>query len=1179
MKRLLKLSLFLLVIGLLTLVAVSAGVNAQDEAPTPGPEQPTLIPACQLYHLTVDEGVARSCAGSNCRVEGSVDDTSALCIRGIADNSDWFIIDLAPEEADSPLNYINASIVAIGPPGQEEPAECEPWLVGAEEAVVRQCPSSTCTVLGGLPPETWLCARGYGGEYEDWVNMDYSEVSDMGGWLHVSTLKQSTSASAQATVNTPPPPVTPTDTQVPDETTNGSAVVAASPTATQPALLLPATTEAAMPMLPICPTESAVAGVNPFDTDEMLATATLPPIATHTAVPSSQEFTFADEFPYMTMHIVERGETLGSIASRLDSSVEAIRESNALGSNSVILVGQELLIPVREATTEASLAATVAPATQQPAVDPLLNCVTATPTPLLAAPERTLAGGPLLAQDVTLDRLQIDNMILISPQGSTRFRVTLPTDWQPDGRNILYLNTEYFETGNRTTIDGVETFLISQLNISLDGDLISSVRFTEENVGQQTLAIPLPVELINNPDDRNHTFELSMLAEDHCLADTESRIFIRSDQSYIHFEYFEYLPVLDLALYPQPFYTEDLGPERESVVLVLPSDPSANDLEAAAGISAGLGNLTFGDLAVRTVTDNNLTEVDRQSNNLILIGESGSNALIEALYGADVLLTKRDADGEITFNGQSVGDDGVVQLIAHPENRMKAIGVITGQSPEALRKAAQAVSGPPSIMGLGGPLALISETRPPVVHPTGLAITERLTFKDLGYDDITVSGIGLQAADVKFSLPTGVVLTSDAHINLLFNYSDVLAGKSTVTILMNGAPLNSFLLAPINSAAEDRSYALDEVGRYNIRIPITPRSVVPGLNTMTLVVDVDDYDWDCNYPEPLVTWFTAYSESSLVLPHHNEALSTLVPLVGWFPNPFNTLPDLSNVLISLPAEPTAEDYEQTMKFAARLGASTSNGEAFAPIITVGELPADTNLADYHFIVLGRPTTNPFLSDLNDNLPQPFVPGTDELQQVLDNVSYRMPPGYDAGVLQTLHSPWAAENIMLVVTGTSPSGQSYAANALTDELYGQSELQGDVVFVSSNAVSVVDTRTVDDAIEILTAMPELSTESAINAQSPSSQNVAVTVTPGPTATPSPTFTPSMTLTATPLFTPTVAPTLPTVLPTFPPLSPELMQPVEVVQPPWVSVLLTITGVALLLAVVAGLIQLFRGRRQD
>lgn len=75
-------------------------------------------------------------------------------------------------------------------------------------------------------------------------------------------------------------------------------------------------------------------------------------VPTATSVPDTDDeddTPITDEFPEQVIHIVSRGDTVGALATRYGSSVEAIIEVNGLNASALIFVEQTLIIPVRVA--------------------------------------------------------------------------------------------------------------------------------------------------------------------------------------------------------------------------------------------------------------------------------------------------------------------------------------------------------------------------------------------------------------------------------------------------------------------------------------------------------------------------------------------------------------------------------------------------------------------------------------------------------------------------------------------------------------------------------------------------------------------------------------------------------------------------------------------------------------
>lgn len=1139
---------------------------------TPAPGTLTLspMPLCQQYFVTAVRANIRSCAGEDCPVVERIEQNETVCIRGVMENPDWLYIDLSPEETSSELYAVNKSVVEPGAaPRAANRSYCEIYEVASSvRALARQCPSVTCPALDALEPGTWICVFGYGGEYQEWLQADVPDGA-RNVWVHGAALRY----RADLEGTTPTPFGTEVSYSLSQTPVFFPSPAASTPTATAALFNETPVTEVAVSSVPACVpfrvnvssaavrecastgcanmgvltrgTEICVLGVNPESSDWFIVDLT----------PGDP----TDQVAYIGQKVVEpvSGETIlvAQEASLTPSpTVPTTTPTNTVDPN---------LSPTPIFTEPPTV--TLPPVfTLTPGAD------TGTPTPTEAPIAVGVPVGPLTAHEIPLAALRVRNIELFSPLSSTQFRFRIPDNWTPEGSNVLYLNFEYFEQiATNTEQVGVESALVSTFEVLMDGDLISTVTLDKNVVGPQVLAIPLPLDKLQNPRLRNHTIQLRLVGDDYCELNSLARVFIRSDQSYFHFEYRENSPVLNLAVYPRPLYNALLPNQTETVVIVLPSKMTQNDLDAAARVASGLGLLTGNSIQLQITTDDAITPEQRQNYNLLLIGLPEENSLIQEYYERGLYPTQRDEDGTLIIEGVPVAEgDGVVQIITNPQNPLRGIITATGQTPEALLRAAQSLGGPPSIMGIGGPVTLISDARA-ATGVTATVFKNDLTLADLGIDNIVLNGIGTQVAEIEFSIPSGQRLADDAYIEIYYNYSEVLAtGGSTLTLLLNDEiPIASRQLLPDAGT-----------GPFTLRGLIPPSGIVPGtINTINIVLNASG-NWQCDPPDDSITWFTISRDSVLHLPTQPLDVSTQPTLVGQFPFPFNDQRDLRDVFVSLPEEPTLQDIEQTLKILAALGSATIGGEGFAPTVNLGELPPGIDLSAYHFIVIGRNTTNPFLSSINKNLPQPFAEGTDQLEQVLDDVTFRLPPGYEVGVIETLPSPWQLGRVILVVTGTGPQGQAVAATAMTGAQYGGDDFAGDVVFVSATAIFPVNTAALERRTEVLEeGIPQLETASAQQASASPLPDLNFTATPGPTLTPTLTRTPSMTYTPTSIFTTTPTVASPTPIPTYAPVASDQISGVDVTTPEWVNFLGIATVVVLGVALLYALFTFARRRR--
>lgn len=1132
--------------------------------PAPGTLTVSPMPLCQQYYVTAVRANVRTCAGDDCQVVERIEQNETVCIRGIMTNSEWFYIDFSPEETLSELYAINKSVVAPGaaPVSVSQPF-CEIYEVAsAARALARQCPSVTCPALDALEPGSWICVFGYGGEYQEWLQADIPDGA-RNVWVHGASMKHRSdlvdvtptpigTEAAFAISQTPVLVSGPTLT--PSETSSLPEVALASVPVCQPFVV----TVASAAVRECASTGCAAKGV--FERNAEICVLGVNPENSNWLVVDMTPGDFTDQNAYIGQSVV---------APVLQVITATPSETPTIAPSATATVTVDPNLSPTPLFTD----------TPRPTIQPIFTLTPSGPVPVTSptiAPTEVPISvgvpiGPLTSHEITLAALRVRNIELFSPLGSTQFSFRIPDNWTPESSNVLYLNFEYFEqvATNEGEV-GQQTNLASTLEVLMDGNLVSTVVLDSTVQGQQLLAIPLPIERLQNPRIRNHTIQIRLLAEDHCLLNSQARLFIRSDQSYFHFEYRENSPVLNLAVYPRPLSNALLPNQVETVVVVLPSEVNETNANAASRISAGLGLLTGNEVQMQVVTDTTITDDQRRNSNMLLIGKPEDNTLIKDLYERNLLPTQLSEDGALSVEGVPIKDtDGVVQITTNPENPLRGIVVVTGVTDEALLKASQGLAGPPSIMGIGGPVTIISETYP----AAGLAQANfkiDYTFADLGIDNIILNGIGTQLAEIPFSIPSGQRLTDEAYVEITYNYSELLStGSSSITLLLNDEiPIASRLLNEEGGT-----------GPFKLKGLIPPSGIRQGqTNTINIILTAQG-EWECSPPDDSISWFTISRDSTLHLPVAALDISAQRTLVGQFPFPFNDRRDMRDVWVNLPNEPKIAEVEQIMRIMSSLGAATVGGEGFAPTINFGELPPGTDVTQYHFIALGRNTTNPFVTELNRNLPQPFADGTDQLQQVLDDVTYVLPPGYEVGVLQTLPSPWQSGRMVLLITGTGETGQNVAANALASSLYTSDELAGDVVFVSANTVNPINTALIESRTDIFpSGVNDLETETARQAsKTPTPETIGdFTATPGPTLTPSITRTPTSTASPTGLFTPTATIASATPIPTFAPLTAEQLGGVDVKTPVWVNALGIMTVIVLGVVALYGLISLIRRR---
>ncbi|MFQ3536918.1 MAG: cellulose biosynthesis cyclic di-GMP-binding regulatory protein BcsB [Aggregatilineales bacterium] len=731
-----------------------------------------------------------------------------------------------------------------------------------------------------------------------------------------------------------------------------------------------------------------------------------------------------------------------------------------------------------------------------PTATPATPTITPTPRSLLTAQPTPLPEAVLIAQNISLAAFNVRDIELSTPQGSNRFVFRVPDNWLASGANTLRLDLDYglvVAAGLATPVSVPPAVL----RVRLDNVPIATISLTADRVGRRLIEVPLPAELMADPAVRDHNIQLTLDGRDQCLQGIESRLRVAAATSEIAFQYRLLPPPLDLSLYPRPFYNNTPAALGETVAFVLPAQPEPLDYEAAASLAAALGALSRNRVRMYAVRADALTDADRLANQL-WIGQIGKHAAIDAAYAARRFPTRLEPDGSLFVGSTRIAsEDGIAQIIVNPDNPNTAIIAVTAQTPDGLRKAAQVLSGPPAVIGLGGPVALVSQIGQAPAVDANAVLAERVTFADLGYINAPIYGAGLQFGEIVFSMPDGFVLTDDASLDFRFDYSDTLAeANATVTLFMNETPLNSTFLR--NPRTNER------ITQLKARIP--PFSVISGAQN-TLLIQIDSSGLvdtrACDVLPNVIVWLMPRPESTFYLPRRADDTPARVPLLSGFPSPFTRLSDLRDIWFVLPDAPNAEETAQMLRLMAFLGSSVTSSTRFTPRVSLGGPPPDAQQSDYHIIALGRPTRNAYIRSLNAILPQPFQAESDALQQVVDSVTYRLPPAYDIGVLQLITAPAAPQRAILIISGTGPVGVESALRALIERR--TLNLPGNVIYASPTQLWTINTRT----RETLSLPPTATAEPrALSTAAPG----AITATPIPVFTVTPSRTPTATPTA-------------------------------------------------------------------
>ena len=494
-------------------------------------------------------------------------------------------------------------------------------------------------------------------------------------------------------------------------------------------------------------------------------------------------------------------------------------------------------------------------------------------------------------------------------------------------------------------------------------------------------------------------------------------------------------PVIDL--HSVSSYLIDPSPIRANeVTLVLPSAPTTAELDAAALVSAKFGQLAdWRTLEVKTLP---LDQLDAQSTagNVIVVGTAQhlaqqSASLLPTFTGSGDALAMQSTDGSAIAK-----DSGVLWLQASPNDDESIWLTVTGASDAALQKAARAFATTSAFDRLAGPLGVILDTPASADVATVSASPDlSYTLTELGYQDLVATGSRQQSTYLTFPLQLVFASQGEATLKLFYSHSAVLnPDRSSLDVLVNGIPVGSTVLNSQNA----------QQAEFDVKIPL--RLLKLGDNTLALTSNLQvnhsaqDSTLYCTDKYYSDSWLTISPDSTLSFP---SGIGEKTASLAGFPNLYFGSPSLANLAFIVPDNVDWTTATTVLQMANRLG-HTAKGDQLLSAVLPASAPAAATADRPYQILIGLPSQNAAITQVNDLLPQPFA--DDKVTpKPLKDVADIAPANGALGYIESLYTKDG--QYRLVLTATSSKGLDWIAQAVnTPTLY--KSFDGNLAILSS-----------------------------------------------------------------------------------------------------------------------------------
>lgn len=600
---------------------------------------------------------------------------------------------------------------------------------------------------------------------------------------------------------------------------------------------------------------------------------------------------------------------------------------------------------------------------------------------------------------ITFDRVDFDGQTLQGWLDSLNFNLVIPSTWELVDGAAIELDLIASIRDNYGTTNNV---FGGWLAVEFNGVPLEPILLSEQ--GEQTIRLPIPASALISQNNRGrYPITITLRNGNSCNSEQSvmTNVAVRASSRFI-LPHRIVPPTTDLRELPRPIRQGSFL--ADEALLVVPDEPTSDEMQAALIMAAGFGRMAWG-LSLELLPASKVTADMRDSMHLILVGNIANLPFMDEI----TLPAAIDSISELA------PDDGVLQMVVSPWNESRVILIASSQSDAGVIKAAQAVGSGIMRTSEQPDVAIVDEVH--LASEIARRPAVKSTLQDMGYDLEVMLGPGRDRTDLEFFVPPGYGVAQDQQGNftLEFLHSALLDyERSGMVVILNDDPIGSVRFSNDTTVLSSK------------QITISHSVIQPGINELSLQSELILLG-DCNPFRTTGAWVAIQPESSLFLPLSAapEARATALTLNA-YPAPFIFDQTLATTAFVLPAQ-EPEAWKAAAQIASELGRHV-NGVLLNLEVAYDTLPAAMR-EEYHVISIGRASTLSLVEEVNEALPAPFEPDSDHVQEEKLPVDYRVPRSVDLGYLQLLRAPWSSSHTIVGIFGSSDEGIANATIAL------------------------------------------------------------------------------------------------------------------------------------------------------
>ncbi|BDR86059.1 cellulose biosynthesis cyclic di-GMP-binding regulatory protein BcsB [Clostridium tetani] len=374
----------------------------------------------------------------------------------------------------------------------------------------------------------------------------------------------------------------------------------------------------------------------------------------------------------------------------------------------------------------------------------------------------------------------------------------------------------------------------------------------------------------------------------------------------------------------------------------------------------------------------------------------------------------------------SVKDSSIVKLTNSPYNKDRKIVIITSENKELISRGGNLLSNKEVLSQVKNSSIVLKED---VSLKNNKKEKEKISFKDLGYGNTTLSGAFNQETSYTIPIQRDKYIKEGASLVLNVRYSkNIDFDKALLTVYINDIPIGSKKLSE-KTADNDI---------FQISIPKEVRN--SNFYEVKIGFDLRLKDTYCNVREENTPWVYISNDSYLRLPNDREKEI----IFEKYPFPFIENKN-NNLTFVISDKSSSRELTWLGNIMIYMGAFIEDNNTEISIVRASEL--SQNDKNKNLIILGSPSKNTLIKELNNHMHIKYNKSYSGFESN-DKIDILEEYGNRTASIQLINSPYNSKSNLMIITAVNEKDINLAEKYLKDiNLIGR--LKGNAILIDKD----------------------------------------------------------------------------------------------------------------------------------